>query len=198
MSRTRMETTSGQCSCEYDTLLTTNHRHYTARTPSTDSFIYRRPHSHSGILWHCLQPAPSDMYVCLSVSRHCLSNVVSDGRPSKRSRRRAEKVRNKINNSVKPFTTSIRNGKATEKGTRSSADAEIARHASCWTRIWLVPNAISGTSGSRRRPQMVLLDSIRSAKFDFLLLCYTDLTHSLHRWYCCRRSAKFDIYLGPI
>jgi len=44
---------------------------------------------------------------------------------------------------------------------RSSASAEIARHASRWTegRIRLVPNAISGTSGSRRPPQMTPFDS---------------------------------------
>jgi len=43
--------------------------------------------------------------------------------------------------------------------TKSSADVEIARHASRWTRIRLVSNAISGTSASHRRPQTVRFDS---------------------------------------
>jgi len=52
--------------------------------------------------------------------------------------------------------------------------------------------AISGTSGSRKRP---VGGTIRFAYCDFLLLFYTDLTSVLHR-FCdnCRRSTKTSLF----
>jgi len=64
--------------------------------------------------------------------------------------------------------------------TRSSADAEITWHASCYTDslIRRVPNAISGTSGTRMYPQMA---PIRFAKCDLQLVFCIVLVRILRR-----------------